>query len=87
MKKIGGLQKRLLLNTVGVVFALGLVCVIVVTIVFSAYYYSGMESDMRYRARTTANFFADYINQNYNEFYQSCIDYANNFEGKNNLEL
>ena len=42
---------------------------------------------MRYRARTTANFFADYINQNYNEFYQSCIDYANNFEGKNNLEL
>ncbi len=87
VKKIGGLQKRLLLNTVGVVFALGLVCVIVVTIVFSAYYYTGMESDMRYRARTTANFFAGYINQNYKEFYQSCIDYANNFEGKNNLEL
>ena len=87
MKKIGGLQKRLLLNTVGVVFALGLVCVAVVTIVFSAYYYSGMESDMRYRARTTASFFAGYINQSYKEFYQSCIDYANNFEDKSDLEL
>ena len=87
MKKIGGLQKRLLLNTVGVVFALGLVCVAVVTIVFSAYYYSGMESDMRYRARTTASFFASYINQSYKEFYQSCIDYANNFEDKSDLEL
>ncbi len=87
MKKIGGLQKRLLLNTVGVVFALGLVCVVVVTIVFSAYYYSGMEADMNYRARTTTNFFTGYINQSYKEFYRSCMDYANNFEGKNALEL
>ncbi len=87
MKKIGGLQKRLLMNTVGVVFALGLVCVVVVTIVFSAYYYSGMESDMSYRARTTTSFFTGYINQSYNAFYQSCMDYANNFEDKNNLEL
>lgn len=87
MKKIGGLQKRLLLNTVGVVFALGLVCVIAVTVLFSAYYYAGMESDMGYRARTTASFFASYINQSYKEFYQSCIDYANNFEDKTDLEL
>lgn len=87
MKKFGGLKKRLYLNTVGVVFALGMICVVVVTVAFSAYYYSGMESDMRYRARTTANFFSEYINQSYKAFYQSCIDYANNFEGKNNLEL
>ena len=31
MKKAGGLRKRWLLNTVGVVFALGLVCVMAVT--------------------------------------------------------
>jgi len=87
MKKIGGLRKRWLLNTAGIVLTLGLVCVLVVTVVFYAYYYSGMESDLRYRARTTTDFFAEYINQSYNAYYQSCVTYANNFEDKNVIEL
>ena len=84
---LGGLQKRWLLNTASVVLALGLVCVLAVTVSFAAYYYSNMESDMRHRAKTTTEFFADYLNQNYNDFYQSCITYAQTFEGKDNLEL
>ena len=87
MKKVSGLKKRWLMNTVGVVCALGLVCVLLVTIAFAAYYYSSMESDLRYRARTTTDFFADYLNQNYKEYYQSCINYAKSFEDKNRLEL
>ena len=47
MKKVGGLRRRWLLNTVGVIFALGMVCVLAVTASFAAYYYSNMESDMR----------------------------------------
>ena len=70
---VGGLRKRWLLNTASVVFALGLVCVLAVTASFAAYYYSNMESDMKYRARTTTEFFADYIDQTYNEYYQACI--------------
>ncbi len=84
--RIRGLRRRWLLNTVGVVCALGLVCVLAVTAMFSAYYYSTMESDMRYRARTTTEFFADYLNQSYNEYYKSCIAYAQSFDEKN-LEL
>lgn len=84
---IGGLQKRWLINTASVVVALGLVCVLAVTASFSAYYFSNMESDLKYRARSTSDFFADYINQTYSEFYQSCITYAQTFEGKDNLEL
>jgi len=87
MKKLGGLQKRWIFNTVGLVFVLGLICVLAVTIAFSAYYYSGMESDLHYRAKTTTDFFSDYINQDYKGFYQSCINYANNFEDRNSLEL
>ena len=87
MGKRDGLRKRWLMNTVGVVCTLGLVCVLAVTAVFAAYYYSAMESDMRYRARTTTDFFADYINQSYNQYYQSCITYAQNFEDKDHLEL
>lgn len=51
MKKTGGLRKRWLLNTVGVVFALGLVCVMAVTASYATYYYSNMQSDMENRAK------------------------------------
>ena len=85
--KVKGLRRRWLLNTVSVVTALGLVCVLGITAAFAAYYYSTMESDMRYRARTTADFFANYQNLNYNDYYQSCIKYANTFEDKNDIEL
>ena len=87
MKKIRGLRKRWLMNTVGVVCILGMVCVLVVTLAFAAYYYSFVESDLRYRAGTTADFFAEYLNQSYNDYYQSCINYAKTFEHKDRLEL
>jgi len=85
--KAGGLRRRWLLNTAGVVFILGLVCVLAVTASFAAYYYTNMESDMHSRAATTTEFFAEYINQSYNEFYQSCITYARTFEDRDNIEL
>lgn len=85
--KIKGLRKRWIINTLGILCALGLVCVMIVTTVFAVYYYSSMESDLTYRARTTTDFFADYLNQDYNQFYQSCITYARTFEDRNTLEL
>ncbi len=85
--RVKGLRRRWIVNTIGILCALGLVCVLVVTAVFSAYYYSSMESDMRYRASTTTEYFADHLNQSYNEYYQSCITYAQNFDDKNHLEL
>lgn len=87
MKKIVGLRKRWLFNTAGVVFALGMICVVVVTVAFAAYYYSGMRANMEYRARTTTDFFAEYANQNYKEYYRSCINYAESFSGKKSIEL
>jgi len=85
--RIKGLRRRWLINTVGVVCVLGLVCVLVVTAAFAAYYYSSIQADMRYRARTTTEFFADYSNQSYNRYYQSCITYAQTFENRNTIEL
>lgn len=85
--QIKGLRRRWLLNTLLVICTLGLVCVLAVTAVFAAYYYSTMESDMRYRARSTTEFFADYLNQNYKAYYQSCITYAQTFEDRNFIEL
>ena len=87
MKKLSGLRRRWILNTVGVVCALGLVCVLIITAAFAFSYYSNMESDMRRRAEETASFFSDYLNQSYTDYYQSCITYARTFEDKDRMEL
>ena len=87
MNIVSGLRKRWLINTVGVILALGMVCVLAVTASFAAYYYSNMRSDMYNRAETTTDFFAGYVNLDYNTYYQSCITYAQTFEDGDDLEL
>lgn len=86
-EKSVSLRRRWLINTAGVVFALGLVCVMAVTASYATYYYSNMQSDMVNRARTTTEFFAGYVDQSYKDYYQSCITYAQTFEEKDKLEL
>lgn len=85
--RMGSLRRRWLVNTVGVVCALGLVCVFAVTMAFSAYYYSNLRSDMYRRAEETTQYFEAHLNRNYNEFYRSCITYAQTFQDRNDLEL
>lgn len=86
-KKIQGLRHRWLINTITVVCTLGLACVLAVSAAFSAYYYSTMEEDMRYRARSIANFFAGYLEQSDEAYYQSCVAYVQNFEDSDAIEL
>ena len=85
--QVTGLRRRWLVNTLFVVLPLAIVCVFAVTASFAAYYYSGMESDLRYRARTTTEFFAENMNVDYNAYYQSCVKYAQTYEDRNSIEL
>ena len=87
MKQAGGLRRRWLKNTLGVICALGLVCVLAVTAFFAARYYSDMESGLRSRGENTSAFFADYVGQNYDDYYRSCILYAQTFEDRDQIEL
>ena len=87
MKLKSSLRARWLVNTLGVIFALGMFCIAAVTAIFANYYYSNMRSDLQDRAKSTADFFAYYLNQSYNEYYQSCITYAQTFDDKDRLEL
>ena len=86
-KKVAGLQKRWLVNNVSIMLVLTLLCVIGVVFSMTAYYYSNMRSGLEAKARTTTDFFANYIGQSYNEYYQSCIQFAHAFEEKDRLEL
>ena len=72
---------------VNLVVPLAVVCVFAVTAAFAAYYYSGMRSDLSYRAESTAAFFSDYIGLDYNDYYHSCAKYAETYEDRNHIEL
>ena len=87
MKKITGLQKRWLLNNVSIVALLAVACVIAVSLAFTMYYRTSMQSGLEAKVSTTTDFFGTYISQSYNEYYQSCITFAQTFDEKNNLEL
>ena len=75
------------MNIVRIMCAIGIVCVMAVTAVFAAYYYTAMDSDLRNRASITGNFFSDYSGLSYGDCYQSCIAYVQSFADGNGLEL
>lgn len=85
--KIKGLRRKWLTNTLVVVCSLGLLCVLGVTAAFTVHYYTGMESDMRYRAQSTTGFFSDYLSRDDKDIYQSCITYVQTFEDNNDIYL
>ncbi len=87
MRNFSGLRGRWMTNTVIIFCILGLICVVAVTGTFAGYYYSNMRSDMYSRAWQTTEFFSDYIGQNYEDYYQSCVTYAKTFEMRNSMEL
>ena len=69
------------------VIALVVSFVVIFSVSFSIYCYSNLRVALREKAKTTTDFFANYISQSYNEYYQSCIRFAQTFEEKNTLEL
>lgn len=87
MKKRVSLRSRWIRSSLGIVCTLGLACVLALTAVFASYYYSNMESDMRSRARMTADFFTDYLIQDEEAFAQTCVNYTRSFESKDGIGL
>ena len=86
-KRFAGIERRWLLNNVSVVVLLAVFCVTTFAVSFGLYSYSNVRVGLEQKARTTTDFFGNYISQNYNEYYQSCVKFAQTFEEKNVLEL
>ncbi|HIQ70346.1 MAG TPA: HAMP domain-containing histidine kinase [Candidatus Avoscillospira stercorigallinarum] len=86
-RKITGIERRWIFNNVILVIALVVSFVVIFSVSFSVYCYSNLRVGLREKAKTTTDFFANYISQSYNEYYQSCIRFAQTFEEKNTLEL
>lgn len=87
MKQTKSLRARWIGNTLSTFCVLGLLCVLLITGTFGVYYYSSMRSDLHAKAEQTCQFFANYIGQNYDDYYHSCVTYAQTFDMSTSLEL
>ncbi len=87
MKQTKSIRARWIGNTISTFCVLGFVCVLLITGTFGAYYYSSMRSDLYAKAMQTSQFFANYIGQNYDDYYASCVTYAQTFDMSDSLEL
>ena len=80
MKKVRGLRQRWLIHTVGVIFALGMVCVMSVTAVFAVQYYRNLDAELKLRASTASRVFSEYLELEQGDFLAACAEYAGNFQ-------
>ena len=81
------------IRTRGMVAGTGLVLLTIVialtaySLSLRAYYYSAARTSLQAKAETASSFFSGYINRTYAEYFQSAVNYADNFEDKGTLEL
>ena len=87
MKNRNSLRNRWLSNTVIIVCVLGVFCVALVGVTFAFYYYENMKADMKTRAAQASQFFSSYMGESYEDYYQSCVNYARTFDMSSNMEL
>lgn len=82
-----GLRRRWLWNTAAVVASVGLVCALAVTVLFALTDYSNLHANLRLRAETAAKALNGVQNQEYEDFYQTCLDAVQSFSQRNTLEV
>lgn len=82
-----GLRRRWLWNTAAVVASVGLVCALAVTVLFALTDYSNLHANLRLRAETAAEALNGVQNQEYEDFYQTCLDAGQSFSQRNTLEV
>ena len=82
-----GIRGRWVINILALVVAVILILVSAVGMSIAVYYYSNINTTLKQKALSTANFFNNYLNTNANEFHLSSARYAAAFEEKNKLEL
>lgn len=85
--RLKGLKKRWMFNSVSAILLVLLVGVAAFAAVFANYYYSSVEEGLKAKAKTSTEFFNNYMLKSYSEYYQSAFSYTEKFEDKDKLEL
>ena len=87
MEKRKSLRRRWVMQTLWFLLAVGLVCVVAITAVYGVFSYSALRKDMNDRAQSTFDFFGDHVAQTFEDYYQTCIDFATTFRDRDDITL
>ena len=75
----GKQRRRWLKRVIVLTTVLGILAALAVTAVFAGYSYFNVRSDLQKRAGRTAAFFSEKSKLEFEDFYQSCVDYARTY--------
>ena len=87
MEKRKSLRHRWVMQTLWFLLVVGMVFVVAITTVYGVFSYSALRKDMNDRAQSTFDFFGDHVAQTFEDYYQTCIDYATTFRDRDDITL
>ncbi len=85
--KIRGLRKRYMLTTMLVILLLVIIAVTAYSLTMRNSVYMNLREGLYTKAKTAADFFANYVTHTYAEYYDSAYMYVADFDDVNRLEL
>lgn len=85
MKK--GITRRWLINTLGVILAILVTIIVVLSFSIQTFYYNGIQQTISGRSNELVNFFGNYTAADTEQFNTTAREYVENFPDKELMEL
>ena len=82
-----GIRQRWLRSILSLIAVIVILLGVAFSVANGFYTYSTMHSGLEAEANTTAAFLRNYLNLDYNECYDSCVQLVQNYAGRDRLEL
>jgi len=82
-----GITRRWLFNTFGVILAIVVLLIVILSLVLQNYYDNGIHQTLNGRVDELSNVFGNYTSEDYNAFETNSRSYVENFSDKESMEL
>ena len=86
-RRPSGITRRWMRNTVLLVIAIAVISAAAVSLSVAGYYRENVRTGLMAKARTSADFFSNYVTRSWAEYYDSAYRYTESFEDADRLEL
>ena len=81
------MRQRWLLHTAAIAGVIGLLCVLLITSVFSVKLYAARETEILEYVDAAEVYFNDHVNKSEEEYYSACVAYTHTCDTGNKLDL
>ena len=82
-----GMRQRWLLHTAVIAGVLGLLCVLLITAIFSVNFYAAREAEILEYVAVAENYFQERVNQSEEEYYSASVAYVQTCDTGSKLDL